>query len=113
MGKCDPSELDALFQKVNDRGWQLASMPKLLSFIEESEEKARSAIALIAYLHISTADLQRLSMLRTHLGILTAIYLIVYPRDVCQPFIGLLERCFSDCEAIIEEGRHMILDQAT
>jgi hypothetical protein len=50
MGKCDPSELDALFQKVNDRGWQLASMPKLLSFIEESEEKARSAIALIAYL---------------------------------------------------------------
>jgi hypothetical protein len=109
--KCvPPSELDELFRGETKKGMKEFRPRDLLHFIEQNEEKARSAIALTAVLYL-LSDLESRGVGRNYLGILIALYLDFYDKQVCQAFIMILRECFPDYPAIIEEARHMLIDQ--
>jgi hypothetical protein len=109
--KCLPSELDAFFfTGTEKRGMSELRTRDLLTFMEQNEEKARSATALAAFVYL-ISDIGGRGVYRTHLGVLLVLYLDVYEKEVCQPFIVLLQECFTDYQAIIEEARHILLDQ--
>lgn len=74
MGSVDPAQLDDLLESGRDiKGVTFFDMGKILDFVEENHERARSSVATIACLYAKAGPSTNY-LLGLHLGILMLCY---------------------------------------